>query len=81
MQLFALSKKISKSSDNSFIYDFIKNWIKHPEKESNTIYESFIDSYEVHLILDITDDNQLLKKYPIINDKKKIENIRGLFKE
>lgn len=73
-------KKIPKSSENSFICDFIKSWLKNPEKEETTTYESFIESCEGNLILDVTQEHKLLNKYPLINDKG--ENLRvfgGLF--
>lgn len=52
------------SINNSFLYDFIKNWIQKPEKADDTSFNYFLDSNEVSIKFVITPDRRELKKFP-----------------
>lgn len=55
------------SINNSFLYDFIKNWIQKPEKADDTSFNYFLDSNEVSIKFVITPDRRELKKFPLID--------------
>lgn len=62
-------RKIPTSIDDSFICDFIKNWVKHPEKEKETNFETFKNSFDGYISFDIAHDDPHLKRFPIIDHK------------